>query len=147
MKYDYFIAGRTRNKDELKKIASTLRSSGKTAHCFVENEYEGDGIKYDPSAGNQEEEMQALEGLEDWQTNHTFREIYENDMEALKDSKEFIIVFPAGFSAHMELGAAYGMGKKCYGIGRPEKAETLYLMMQKIYPTVEEFLKPLRQFS
>jgi len=141
MKYDYFISGRTRNKNELKKISAKIRAAGKTAHCFVENKYEGDGIKYDPSGSNEENEMQTLENLKNWQTNPTFREIYKNDLDALKSSIEFILVFPAGFSAHMELGVAYGLGKKCYGIGNPEKIETLYLMMEEIYPTVDDFLK------
>jgi hypothetical protein len=39
------------------------------------------------------------------------------------------------------LGVAYGLGKHCYGIGTTEKAETLYLMMERIFPKVEDFIK------
>jgi hypothetical protein len=85
--------------------------------------------------------MGAIENLNDWQANPTFRKIFENDIAAERNSEAVIVVFPAGFSAHMELGAAYGMGKKCYGIGKPEKAETLYLMFDEIFPTLEDFIE------
>jgi hypothetical protein len=61
-------------------------------------------------------------------------------MQAQRDSEAFILVFPAGLAAHMELGAAYGMDKKCYAIGSPEKPETLYLMLDGIYDTADAFL-------
>lgn len=141
MKYDYFIAGRWRNRDEIKKVVEKLRSAGKAVYCFIENEYDGHGIvqKTDPNH-DIEAMMKTSESLKDWRTNPTFRKIFETDMEALKNSSALIAVFPFGFSAHMELGVAYGSGKKCIGIGSPEKAETLYFMFEKIYPTVGEFI-------
>ena len=145
MKYDYFIAGRWRNRKKIEEVMNALRAAGKSVYCFIENSYEGDGIKYDISPdANVEEMMSSTENLKDWKTNPTFRKIFETDMEAERSSREFIAVFPIGYSAHMELGAAYGMGKKCFGIGEPEKAETLYLMFDQIFPDVNEFL---RQFS
>jgi len=65
-------------------------------------------------------------------------------MKALKDSDALVLVFPAGLSAHMELGAAYGMGKKCYGLGAPEKPETLYKMFDGLFQTTTELV---RQFA
>jgi hypothetical protein len=139
--YDYFVAGRTRNRAAIEQIVRVLRDSGKTVYCFIEHDYNGDGITFEASKnGDAEAEMLAFEQLTDWQTNPTFRKIFEGDMQALRDSAALLLVFPAGLSAHMELGAAYGMGKKCYAIGSPEKPETLYLMLDGIFSNAEEFL-------
>jgi len=140
VKYDYFIGGRWRNHKAIEHVMESVRGAGKTAYCFIENTYDSDGISIDESS-DVEASMQGLEALADWRTNPTFRQIFDNDMNGIRESEEFIIVFPAGKSAHMELGAAYGMGKKCYGIGEIEKNETLYLMMDEIYPDVEAFVK------
>jgi hypothetical protein len=141
-KYDYFIAGRWRNHVAIREVLNAVRKSGKTAYCFIENAYEGDGVKFETGPDVDAEAMMATtESLVDWQTNPTFQKIFENDMNALKDSDCLILVLPAGLAAHMELGAAYGMGKKCYAIGAPEKPETLYLMLDGMYSTVENFLK------
>lgn len=146
MKYDYFIAGRWRNHKTIREVAKELRSAGKTVYCFAENEYDGDGISFknDPQADG-EAMIAATENLKNWQTNPTFQKIFETDMDALRDSKSLILVFPAGLAAHMELGVAYGMGKKCYAIGEPEKPETLYLMIDSIYKTIDEFLDKAEQ--
>jgi hypothetical protein len=134
MKYDYFIAGRWRNRQQVENVMNSLRSEGKKVY--------GDGIKFETKPGADVESMMgAIENLNDWQANPTFRKIFENDIAAERNSEAVIVVFPAGFSAHMELGAAYGMGKKCYGIGKPEKAETLYLMFDEIFPTLEDFIE------
>lgn len=119
-----------------------LRKAGKKVYCFIENAYEGDGVKYDISPdADVEKMMRQTESLKDWRTNPTFRKIFETDINAEKNSKAVVIVFPIGFSGHIELGAAYGLGKKCYGIGDPDKAETLYLMFDEIFPTVEDLIE------
>lgn len=144
MKYDYFIAGRWRNYKNIRPILEAIRKTGKSVYCFIENEYDGNGVKNEREPKDIEAQMKDNEALENWQTNPTFRKIYETDMRALKNSQALVLVFPAGLSAHMELGVAHGSGKKCYGIGQPEKAETLYFMFDRIFPTVEEFTE---QFS
>jgi hypothetical protein len=144
MKYDYFISGRWRNRKQVNEVAKQLREAGKKVYCFTENSYEGHGVKLENhDAADIEAMMVTTEQLKDWQTNPTFRKIFETDMQAQRDAEAFVLVFPAGLSAHMELGAAYGMGKKCYGIGTPEKAETLYLMFEGIFPNVKTLLKEL----
>jgi len=141
MNYDYFIAGRTRNRKAIQAVLKQIRDEGKTAYCFIENKYDGDGIHFDPDSPRPEAEMAAFEALADWQTNPTFRKIYEDDMNALKNSDKFVIIFPAGLSAHMELGAAYGLGKKCYAVGEAEKPESLYLMLDEIFPDTATLLE------
>ncbi len=142
IKYDYYIAGRWRNHSAIRKVLAAVRRQGSTAFCFIENEYHANSISIDTHENTDADSfMSRLEQLHDWQTNPTFREIFEKDMKGLKESREFIMVLPAGLSAHMELGVAYGLGKKCYGIGKPEKYETLYLMFDEIFPSIREFLK------
>jgi len=140
MKYDYFVGGRWRNHEAVREILTAIRAAGKSAYCFIDNEYDSDGIRFEKTPTDIEKLMQNIETIEDWQSNPTFKQIFENDMNGIRDAKETIIVFPAGLSAHMELGAAYGMGKKCYGIGKPEKHETLYLMFDEIYADIESFI-------
>lgn len=140
-KYDYFVAGRWRNHVAIRQVVTELRAAGKKVYCFVESEYDAHGIKFENNLNADGDAMiAATEHLTDWQTNPTFRKIFETDMQAQRDADAFILVFPAGLAAHMELGAAYGMGKKCYGIGEPEKAETLYLVFDGIYPDTVAFI-------
>lgn len=141
-KYDYFVAGRWRNREQVEHVMSALKKAGYKVYCFIENGYEGDGValKTDPDV-DVEKMMTQIEQLDDWRTNPTFRKIFESDINAEINSEAFIVVFPIGFSAHMELGVAYGLGKKCYGIGQPEKAETLYLMLDDLFPDIESFIK------
>lgn len=141
MKYDYMLAGRWRNHENIREVLEALRQGGKKVYCFIENAYNGDGVVIDTATKDAHEMMNKLEATTDWQTNPTFRKIFEKDMNGIRDAENFLLVFPAGLAAHMELGAAYGMGKKCYAIGKPDKYETLYLMLDKIYPTTEAFLK------
>jgi hypothetical protein len=149
MKYDYFVAGRWRNHEAIRKIVDEIRTAGKKAYCFIDNEYDAHGVKFGGAASaDAERMMRESEALKDWKSNPTFKEVFETDMQAERDANEFILVFPAGLAAHMEFGAAYGMGKKCYGIGEIEKTETLYLMFDEIYPDVTAFLDAqVRQFA
>ena len=141
-KYDYFVAGRWRNHLAIREVVEKLRTAGKTVYCFVENEYDANGIKFENNPEADAEAMIATtERREDWQTNPTFREVFETDMQAERDAAAFILVLPAGLSAHMELGIAYGLGKPCYAIGEIEKAETLYLMLSELYPDVESLIE------
>ena len=141
--YDYMLAGRWRNHENIRPVMEAMRAAGKTVYCFIENAYKDEthGEVINTQVSDANPMMEKLETMPDWQTNPTFREIYEKDMNAIRDAEEFVVVFPAGASAHMELGAAFGMGKKCYAIGQPEKHETLYLMIEKIYPTLDDFVK------
>lgn len=140
-KYDYFLAGRWRNYSEIEKVLDDLRVADKKVYCFLDNSYQGNNIEIGSGTPEAiEKKMQNLEAVADWQTNPTFKKIYEKDMDGLKDSETFILVFPAGLSAHMELGVAFGLGKKCYGIGKPDKAETLYLMFDDIVSNVDQLL-------
>lgn len=129
-KYDYFIAGRWRNYVEVKKILDLVRKEGKTAYCFIENLYEGSKVEFSQD-DKIEAIMQKLESLP--KDDEFIRQIFENDMQAQRDSENFLLVLPAGISGHIEAGASYGMGKKCYAVGVPEKTETLYQIFDRIF--------------
>jgi len=139
-KYDYFIAGRWRNYKEVKKVLEIVRASGKTAYCFIENLYEGSKVEFKQS-DDIEDIMQTLESLP---TDDAFiKEIFDKDMQAQRDADSFLLVLPAGISGHVEAGASYGMGKKCYAVGKPDKTETLYQIFDKIFQdnqSLKEFL-------
>ena len=140
MKYDYFIGGDSRNGEAVEHVLEAVRLAGKTAYCFLENAYNGDENNPSPDL-DANAAMHTLESFEGWRTNPTFLHFFEKDMNAIRNSTEAIFVFPSELAAHLELGAAYGMGKKCYGIGPIDEYETLYLMMESLYPDIETFLK------
>jgi hypothetical protein len=133
--YDFVIVGRWRNKEKVEETLHTFRSAGKKVYCFIEHEYDSDGVKFELHPGADADKMvAATESLVDWRSNPTFRKIFDNDMSGLKNAEKLVIVFPAGLSAHMELGVAYGMGKPCYAVGEIEKTEPLYYMLEDIFP-------------
>ena len=108
--YDFFIAGRWRNYKEVKKVLDEIRASGKTAYCFIENLYEGSKIEF-----KQDESIESImQKLESLPSDDDFiKHIFDNDMQAEKESDNFLLVLPAGISGHVEAGVAYGLGKKC----------------------------------
>lgn len=131
--YDFFIAGRWRNKDNVRAVLNAVRASGKTAYCFIENAYEGEKLSF--NAASQEDieaTMQASEAMP--QNDPMIRKIFENDITGERESDSFLLVLPAGIAGHIEAGVAYGLGKKCYAVGQPEKTETLYCIFDKIFP-------------
>ena len=133
-KYDFFVAGRWRNREAVKEVLDVIRASGKSAYCFIENLYEGERVEFSLD-GDIETIMQSLESLP--MSDPLVRKIFDIDITAERQSDNFILVLPAGISGHVEAGAAYGMGKKCYAVGEPEKTETLYLIFDEIFPDVE----------
>ena len=140
-KYDFFVAGRWRNRDEVKKTLDVIRASGKSAYCFIENLYEEERISFSMN-GDIDSVMQQLESLE--QGDPFIQKIFNIDIQAERDAEAFLLVLPAGISGHVEAGAAYGMGKKCYALGKLEKTETLYCIFDEIFPelaSLEEWLR------
>jgi hypothetical protein len=134
--YDFFIAGRWRNKDNIKPVLDAVRASGKTAYCFIENEFKGEAVEFGLDR-DAESFMQEMESLPQ---DHSFiRKVFDTDMEAQRASDAFLVVLPAGIAAHMEMGVSYGLGKKCYAIGQFEKTESLYCIFDKVFPDLATF--------
>ncbi len=137
-KYDFFIAGRWRNHDTVKEVLDIVRSHGFTAYCFIENLYEGEKVDFNFSE-DIETIMQKLESLP--QDDPFVRKVFNIDIEAEINSKNFLLVLPAGISGHVEAGAAFGMGKKCYAFGKLEKTETLYNIFDKTFSDTNSLKK------
>ncbi len=135
MKYDYFIAWRWRNKEQILYLTKLIREKGKTVYCFAEDKEYIDAVDPDP-----EQFMIKFEALENWQQDPMVKQIFEEDMDGLKSSENFILLLPAGKSAHMEAGIAYGMGKKCILVGEQKETESLYLIFSETYASIEEFI-------
>jgi hypothetical protein len=133
-KYDFFIAGRWRNRDEVMKVTNIVRSAGYKAHCFLENDYSEALAKL----GFDKNAMES-ENTEKLPQDHALiQEIFNKDLEGQRASDNFLLVLPAGTASQIESGISYGMGKKCYAVGLVEKTETLYCIFDKIFADTTE---------
>lgn len=134
--YDYFIAGRWRNHEKVREVLDVVRAQGKTAYCFIENQYAGEKVEFDPS-GDIEQAMGSMESLAP--TDPFVRKVFDADITGEQEAINFVLILPAGISGHIEAGIAYGMGKPCYAVGVPDKTETLYCIFDRIFPDAEAF--------
>lgn len=138
-KYEFFIAGRARNKENILKICDLFDKYHISYYCFLKNEKDWG---YGNSNQTPEERQKEFESLS--LKSDVVLRLFENDMNGEKSSKNLLLVLPAGKAAHMESGIAYGLGKKCYAIGEYEATDTLYNIFEEIFTDeneLEEFLK------
>jgi len=133
MKYKFFIAGRTRNKDNILKICKIFEELDISHYCFLKNEESHKEAGLDINDNNLADTFEALK-LDD----SSVRTIFEHDLNGEKNSENFLLVLPAGKSAHIEAGIAYGLGKKCYAIGQYDVTDSLYLIFDKIFEDENE---------
>jgi len=139
--YDFFIAGRMRNKEKILEICDIFDELNISYYCFLKNEksFIEAGLDMNKTADEIQDKFEDL-----YLNSNEVRQIFEKDMEGEKNSKNFLIVLPAGKSAHIEAGVAYGLGKKCYAIGEYDVTDSLYLIFDKIFSDKKElkdFLK------
>lgn len=132
---DYSVIAKYRNKDQAELLISKLKEKGKTCYNFCETPPDKDNPKARP-----EEQMKNFESTEDFYNDDHFKFIFEKDLKGLKNAEKVIILLPAGNSVHIEAGIAYGLGKPLVLIGKPEKPESLYLIFNERYDTMDEFL-------
>ncbi|MBR2705085.1 MAG: hypothetical protein IKE91_06435 [Clostridia bacterium] len=137
-KYEFFIAGKFRNKDVIMDICDVFDKRNISNYCFLRNE-----VDYADKDLSQEEKQKVFEGLD--LNSEPVVKIFESDMEAEKASDNFLLVLPAGKSGHIEAGVAYGMGKKCYAIGEYEGTDSLYHVFDRIFKDKEELEKFLSE--
>ena len=139
-KYDFFIAGKTRNKDNILSVCDLFDKYNISYYCFLKNDETMNS--YGTDAQTQEEKMAEFEKL--GLKSDTVLKIFHEDLDNEKASKNFLLVLPAGKSGHIEAGIAYGMGKKCYAIGEFDATDSLYNIFENIFEdtnSLEEFLK------
>ena len=138
-KYKFFIAGRARNKENILKICSIFEKLNIPHYCFLKNEESHKEAGLDINDEHLAETFEALE-----LNSSKVRTIFEHDLDGERNSENFLLILPAGKSAHIEAGIAYGMGKKCYAIGEYDVTDSLYLIFDKIFKNedeLKEFLK------
>lgn len=141
MKYDFFISSRYRNKEIVLELAQKIRAQNKSVYAFVESEA---SIKHvGEVSADAEESIKKFEQISDWHTSYKVKEVFETDMEALKNSETVILLLPAGKSSHIEAGAAYGFGKRMILIGEQKETESLYLIFSEFYNTIDDFISTI----
>ena len=140
MKNEFFIAGRTRNKDYILKICDIFDKYNISYYCFLKNDETMNS--YGDDSQSDDERMDVFESLD--LKSDIVLNIFNQDLDNERESKNFLLVLPAGKSGHIEAGIAYGWGKKCYAIGEYESTDSLYNIFEKIFDNesdLEEFLK------
>ncbi len=139
-KYEFFIAGKTRNKDNILRICDIFDKYNISYYCFLKND---DTINsYGSDEQIAEEKMKVFEQLD--LKSDVVLNIFEQDLENEKACKNFLLVLPAGKSGHIEAGIAYGMGEKCYAIGEFDATDSLYNIFDTIFKDeveLDNFLK------
>lgn len=143
--YEFFIAGRARNKVNILKICDLFDKYQISYYCFLKNE---DKWGYGNKNQTPEEKQREFESL--GLKSDIVLNLFENDLKGEKNSKNLLLVLPAGKAAHIESGIAYGLGKKCYAIGEYETTDTLYNIFDKIFENeieLENFLKEYQSFN
>ena len=141
-KYEFFIAGRNRNKENILKICDIFDKYSISYYCFLKNE---DSRGYGNYNQTQEEKQKEFEALD--LKSEIVLNLFNQDLNGEKNSKNFLLVLPAGKAAHIESGIAYGLGKKCYAIGEYEATDTLYNIFENIFNNEEELDNFLREYK
>ena len=139
-KYEFFIAGKTRNKDNILRICDIFDKYNISYYCFLKNDDTMNS--YGEDGQTEEEKMQVFESL--GLKSDIVLNIFKQDLDNEKACKNLLLVLPAGKSGHIESGIAYGMGKKCYAIGEFDATDSLYNIFETIFENedqLDEFLK------
>lgn len=144
MKFQYFISSRWRNKSLIEELTKKIREKGKTVYSFIEGDGSAPQLKdLDPNH-DPEVFMQKFEHIPNWVNDPRVKEIFDIDMNALRASEIFVLLLPAGKSAHIEAGTAFGMGKKCIVIGEQKETESLYLIFSEFHNSIGDFIESLK---
>ena len=142
-KYEFFIAGRARNKENILRICNLFDKYNISYYCFLKNEENWGYGNKEQTPEERQKEFESLDLKSDVVLN-----LFNKDLEGEKSSKNLLLVLPAGKAAHIESGIAYGLGKKCYAIGRYEATDTLYNIFDKIFKNdieLEKFLETYKK--
>lgn len=141
-KYEFYIAGRLRNRENILKICGLFDEYKISYYCFLKNE---DSWGFGNKNQSAEEKQKAFEALE--LKSDIVLNLFNRDLQGLKNSKNFLLVLPAGKAAHIESGIAYGLGNKCYAVGEYEVTDTLYNIFERIFSDAKELEIFLKDYS
>lgn len=141
-RYDFFIAGRARNKENILKICDLFDKYNVSYYCFLKNE---DSWGYGNSNQTPEERQKEFESLN--LKSDVVLKLFNDDLNGERNSKNLLLVLPAGKAAHIEAGIMYGLGRKCYAIGEYEATDTLYNIFEDIFLNENELEKFLKTYK
>lgn len=144
-KYEFFIAGKTRNRDNILRICDLFDKYNVSYYCFLKNDETMNS--YGNESQNEAEKMDIFEQLD--LKSDIVLNIFKQDLDNEKAARIFLLVLPAGKSGHIEAGIAYGMDKKCYAIGEYEATDSLYNIFEEIFKDeteLEKFLVKYRNY-
>ena len=144
-KYEFFIAGKTRNKNNILRICDLFDKYNISYYCFLKNDETMNS--YGNENQNEAEKMDVFEQLD--LKSDIVLNIFKQDLDNEKAARNFLLVLPAGKSGHIEAGIAYGMNKKCYAIGEYESTDSLYNIFEAIFKDeteLEKFLIKYRNY-
>jgi hypothetical protein len=125
---DFFVAGSWRNRSGIEEVLLTLDEAGASSYCFVRVGYSAAAAALANPGGADRAHLGSA----------AVRELFEQDLDALRAADRFLLVLPAGQAAHIEAGIAYGLGKPCYAVGPVERSETLYRIFDVMFPGTGE---------
>ncbi|MFA5986962.1 MAG: hypothetical protein WC819_06475 [Parcubacteria group bacterium] len=133
---DYTILAKFRNKGNVECLIGELQKRGKSCYNFCD-------MPADPANPDAlpEEQMKVFESVTNFMDDEYYRRVFKRDLKGLREAEKVIVLLPAGNSVHIEAGIAYGWGKPLILIGELEKPESLYLIFEERYETIEDFLK------
>lgn len=140
-KYKFFIAGRARNRENILKICEIFDELKLSYYCFLKEESYSSYGNENQDAETKQKEFESY-GLK----SEKVIEIFNKDMEAEKNSDNFLMVLPAGKSGHIEAGVAYGLEKKCYAIGEFDATDSLYNIFEEIFKDEKELKEYLKNY-
>ncbi len=143
IKYEFFIAGKTRNKDNILKICDLFDKYNISYYCFLKNDETMNS--YGEEGQSEEEKMKVFENL--GLKSDVVLKIFKEDLDNERASRNLLLVLPAGKSGHIESGIAYGMGKKCYAIGEFDATDSLYNIFENIFADEKELEEFLKQYN
>ena len=113
---DFFVAGSWRNRAAIVEVVQALDDAGASSYSFVRAEYDEGASDFARPGGADDADLHEP-GIQ---------RLFDQDLAALRDADQFVLVLPAGAAAHIEAGIAYGLGKNCWAVGPIDRSETLY---------------------
>jgi hypothetical protein len=125
---DFFVAGSWRNRDAIEQVLTVLDEVGASAYCFVRVGYSAAAAALATPGGADEVDLGSP----------ATRELFEQDLEALRAANRYLLVLPAGQAARIEAGIAYGLGTPCYAVGPVERSETVYRIFSGMFGGTDE---------
>ncbi len=135
---EYTILTKFRNKEQFDILFAWLQARGKTCYNFFDTPADANNPE-----GSPEEQMEVFESTKNFFDDIHFKMMFEKDLQWLKNAEKMIVLLPAWNSVHIEAGIAYWLWKYLILIGKPEKPESLYLIFNEQYNSIEAFLDTL----